>query len=210
MNLDKVLMGTAYFAPISYYAYFVQSGEAHLEVCDNYQKQTFRNRCEIYGANGKLNLNIPILHSKESNKRLQTVEVKPDHSQEWLPLHWKSIRTAYQTSPYFEYYEDELYDFFHKKHESLMELNREAHQLVCDLLQIDDKFVETEEYFKDPQQLDLRNSIHPKKELDVIFPEYTQVFSDKYGFLEDLSVLDLIFMEGPASLEYLENLKLKA
>ncbi len=196
------LFTTAYFAPLSYYVHWVSAQGIYIEMQDNYQKQTYRNRCYIYGANGKLMLNIPVEHAK--GKRLQTKDVRICNQQDWQKTHWKSICTAYMSSPYFEFYEDDLYPFFRKKEKYLIDLNFKINQLVCSILEIEMSAQKTCKYIEHPQNiLDLREVIHPKKELNMEFKAYTQVFSNKYGFIPNLSILDLIFCEGNNAMSYL-------
>ena len=106
-----------YFGPIDYFAEMVKSQELNIEVCENFQKQTYRNRCNILGANGKLMLNIPVLHDKSKLFK----DIQPSYEYNWQKEHIKSLKSAYQSSPYFEYYEDEITPFYEKKDKYLHE-----------------------------------------------------------------------------------------
>ncbi len=204
------LLSSTYFGPIDYFANIFQADEIQIEVEENYQKQSYRNRCSIYGANGKLDLNVPITHNKIEGKRLMTKDAQIANEFNWQKLHWKSIESAYRTSPYFEFYEDDLKPLFEKKHKFLLDLNFEILETLQDLLQEEWNISKTKEYEISPPKdiLDLRKEFSPKVESKIITPEYTQVFSNKYGFIPNLSILDLIFMEGTNAEAYLRSIKI--
>ncbi|MCK5775379.1 MAG: WbqC family protein [Bacteroidales bacterium] len=203
------LLSSTYFGPIDYFANIFQGEEIKIETEENYQKQSYRNRCSIYGANGKLDLNVPVTHNKTVGKRLKTKDALIANEFDWQKLHWKSIESAYRTSPYFEFYEDDLRPLFEKKHKFLLDLNFEVLETLQDLLQEEWNISKTKEYEMSPEGvLDLRKEFSPKVETKIIIPEYTQVFSDKYGFISNLSIFDLIFMEGTNAEAYLRGMKL--
>ncbi len=194
-----------YFGSVAQYIAIAKSDGTVFENEDNYQKQTYRNRTYIYGANGKLLLTIPIKHmGKEGRQLYKDVQIENDFA--WQTLHWKSLETAYRTSPFFEYYEDELAHLFEKKKTFLLDFNYECMQVMYDCLQIESGFAKTVEYIKTPEHsIDLRTLVNAKKEKTYDFESYIQVFSEKHGFLSNLSILDLLFNEGTNALTYLEN-----
>jgi WbqC-like protein family len=198
-----IVVHPGYFAPVSQFTVLVKYKEVCLEVCDNYQKQTYRNRCYIYGANGKLMLNIPIIHSKNKSRQL-TKEVKIDYTSNWQKQHLKSIKTAYQTSPYFEFYEDEFTTFFDRNYTDLLSLNTASLKLILELLELNIRILKTDTY-KTSYKQDYRLLIDAKTPHFFSFEPYIQMFDNKYGFIPNLSILDLLFMEGPNTLNYLEN-----
>ncbi len=207
--MQTKLLSSTYFGPIDYFAEIFQGEEIKIETEENYQKQSHRNRCSIYGANGRLDLNVPITHNKTIGKRLKSKDALIANEFDWQKLHWKSLESAYRTSPYFEFYEDDLSPLFEKKHKYLLDLNFEVLDTLQDLLQEEWNISKTDEYKMSPEGvLDLRNEFSPKKESKIVTPEYTQVFSDKYGFIPNLSILDLIFMEGTNAEGYLRGLEL--
>ncbi|MCM5663943.1 WbqC family protein [Galbibacter mesophilus] len=174
---------------------------------DNYQKQTYRNRAYIYSPNGKQMLSIPIKHSK-SDSHQKYKDVKLEDSFDWKKQHWKSIQTAYRTSPFFEFYEDEFAPFFEKKHTFLYDMNMESMELLADCFQLELDFSFTSEYFKEhKKEEDFRYLVNAKIEKLYHFDPYTQVFDEKHGFLENLSGMDLLFNEGTNALNYLDSLK---
>jgi len=200
-----MLLHPTYFSTIIQYAAIIQSKEITFEVCDNFQKQTYRNRCYIYGANGKQLLNIPIQKGK-TGKQLAK-EVKIDYSSNWQSEHLKTLFSAYNSSPFFEYYIDDLQTIFSKKETYLMDLNIKTFDIVMEILQEQREYAKTEEYEKEVEN-DYRILVKAKGETAMQVQKYTQVFDDKHGFIPNLSIVDLLFMEGTASLLYLEKLVL--
>ena len=198
-----MLLQPTYFSPIIQYVANAQATKIDFEFEDNFQKQTYRNRCYIYTANGKHLLNVPVQNIK-GVKQL-TKDIKIDYKDNWNKLHLKTLKTAYSSSPYFEFYIDDLLPLFEKRITYLLDLNIKSHQFVMDALQLETSFSKTPEYFKNPLNLDLRNLAKINPKIDFQLNGYYQLFSEKYGFLENLSILDLIFMEGPNALNYLEN-----
>jgi len=196
-----------YFSPISQYITIVNSDEVLFETEDNYQKQTYRNRCYIYGPNGKQLLNIPIKHSSNSTKK-KTKDTLVDNSVAWQKQHLKSIQIAYRNSPFFEFYQDDLLPIFLKEHKYLLDLNIETYLYITDALQISSVYKKTEEYIHNTKN-DFRFLANSKLEHPYKFKPYTQMFDDKFGFIKNLSVLDLLFMEGPNAISFLENNKHK-
>ncbi len=196
-----------YFGSISQYAVIAQSDSIIFENEDNYQKQTYRSRNYIYGANGKLLLTIPIKHTgdKQNNKQLYK-DVKIENEFKWQLLHWKSIESAYRTSPFFEYYEDEMIHLFEKRKNFLLDFNYECMEVIQDCLQLDISYTKTLTYQKEVETvIDLRTLVNAKKEKQYELSSYIQVFSNKYGFISNLSILDLLFNEGTNALTYLEE-----
>ena len=189
----------AYLPNIHYMAWVVSQIEIVMVTNKPYQKQTFRNRSEIYGANGKLKLTIPIIHSKEKERQIdETVIIHYENS--WQQKHWKSLENAYRSSPFFEFYEDDLYPFYHQKFEKLMDYNIKLIKMVLHLLNSEVKLLFNEETDDDFDDL-----IIAKHGLKKKTPLYQQVFQFKHGFISNLSILDLLFNLGPQSLEYLKK-----
>ena len=180
------------------------------EVQDNFQKQTYRNRCYIATDQGRHLLNIPILHKKSGEGRQRTAQVEADMNSRWAALHWKSLQAAYRSSPYFEYYEDELCPFFDSPSTSILELCLESSRLLCELLDLPFSLEHTKRYqpaqeFPSDEVEDMRYLVNAKQALCFTPPKYTQVFEDRHGFLENCSGLDLLFNEGPNARTYLSS-----
>jgi len=202
----QTLLHPCYFGSIANYVAMAKAKKVIFEACDNFQKQTLRNRTYIYGANGKLLLNLPILHTKEGKKRLYK-DIKIEHQFSSLKIHWKSLESAYRTSPYFEFYEDELAPLFEKKPEFLMDFNFECQTAMLDCLQLVFSSKKSVNYAVEMpnEQIDHRGLVNAKKEtIGASFSKYNQVFESKYGFIPNLSILDLLFNQGPNATTYLE------
>jgi len=199
----NILLNPTYFPSISHYVAMAQADSITFEIEDNFQKQTNRNRTYIYSPNGIQILNIPIKHSKEKHQK--TKEVKLETSFDWQKQHFKSLEAAYRTSPFFEYFEDEISPIYTKKHTFLMDLNFETMEIVSKCLRMKFEFNKTTEYFHEVSDYqDFRILANGKKDTS-IFDNYTQVFGEKHGFINNLSILDLLFNEGRYALDYLKN-----
>ena len=205
--MESILLLPSYFPSIAQMAAMVQADEVVFEIDDNYQKQSYRSRTYIAHSNGVLLLNIPIKHSKDGKKN-KTKDVIIENDFPWQIQHWKSLESAYRTSPYFEYYEDDLKPLFLKPVNSLLKFNMEVFDFVCELLDVNINYTFTTEYFKNPAQQDLRILANPKLKLDFKLAPYFQVLTKEDEFLPNLSILDLLFNEGTNALTYLENQKI--
>jgi len=202
----NIIIHPSYFPSISHYVAIANADVVTLEMEDNFQKQTNRNRMYIYSPNGIQLLNIPIKHSKETHQKIQ--DVKLETAFDWQKQHFKSLEAAYRTSPFFEYFEDDLHPIFTKKHIFLMDLNLQTMELVSKCLGMNFTTEKTTEYFHEVNnKTDYRNLINGKKDTTQIEP-YTQVFGEKHGFINNLSILDLLFNEGRYAKDYLKNQKL--
>jgi len=200
--MSSLLLPT-YFPSISNFSAMAKADSVIFEVEDNFQKQTNRNRTYIYSPNGIQMLNIPIKHSKEKHQK--TKEVKLETAFDWQKQHFKSLEAAYRTSPFFEYFEDALHPIFTKKHTFLMDLNFETIAVVSKCLNMKLEFQKTNEYFHEvTDSIDFRYLANGKKDASNYKP-YTQVFGEKHGFINNLSVLDLLFNEGRFALDYLKE-----
>ena len=201
-----IILHPSYFPNVWTTAAMVQADEIIFEQHDNYQKQTYRNRCIIYGANGPLSLVVPVHHTQHQRKLFREVEISK--SEKWQINHWRSIQSAYRNSPFFEYYEASIAPFFVAEPQRIMSLCLQSLKLVTSLLDYDLEYKLSESYKAEVGFTDLRRLIKSRKESLPAPKRYIQVFSDKYGFIPNLSILDLIFNEGPASLNYLKSLDL--
>lgn len=204
--MNNILIHPTYFPSISHYVAMLKADSVTFEMEDNFQKQTNRNRMYIYSPNGVQMLNIPIKHSKDKHQKYKDVRIENDFG--WQKNHFKSLEAAYRTSPFFEYFEDDFRPLFEKKHEFLMDLNLEIFELVNDSLGINIQPEKTTEFFHEVSDYnDFRPLVNGKKDTTQL-EEYTQVFNEKHGFLNNLSILDLLFNEGRYAVDYLKNQKL--
>ncbi len=205
----SILLHPTYFPSIAHFVAIAKADTITFEVCDNFVKQTYRNRSYIYGANGPLLLNVPVVYSQKNRKPYSAVSVF--HEEQWQLQHWKSLESAYRTSPFFEFYEDELKPLFFEKVELLLDFNLKCFEVICDCLQLAPHITTTTTFEKQiTNAVDLRGLVNAKSPMKQHFTPYTQVFSSKHGYIENLSILDLLFNEGPNALNYLENQSLTA
>lgn len=200
MNL---LIHPTYFPSVSHFVAMAKADSVTFEVDDNYQKQTSRNRMLIYSPNGVQLLNIPIKHSKAAHQK--TRDVRIENAFDWQKQHFKSLEAAYRSSPFFEFYEDAFVPIFTRKHEFLLDLNLECIELVSKCLGMPLAYQKTEEYFNTAEGFDDYRKLANGKKDPSVFEEYTQVFGDKHGYLNNLSILDLLFNEGRYALDYLKR-----
>lgn len=198
-----ILIHPTYFPSVSHFVAMAKADSITFEMEDNFQKQTNRNRMYIYSPNGIQLLNIPIKHSNEAHQK--TKDVRLETAFDWQKQHFKSLEAAYRTSPFFEYYEDIISPIFTKKHTFLMDLNFETMEIVSKCLGLKLESQKTIEYFHEANGLtDFRALVNGKKDTNTFEP-YTQVFGEKHGYINNLSVLDLLFNEGKFAIEYLKN-----
>ena len=204
----EILLHPTYFPSISHFAAMAQSENITFEIEDNFQKQTNRNRTYIYSPNGIQLLNIPVKHSKESHQKTKDIRIEAEF--DWQKQHFKSLEAAYRSSPFFEFFEDDLRPFFEKKQDFLLDLNFEALEVVSKCLRMKIDYTTTTEYFHEVDTAvitDFRALVNGKKDSSA-FENYTQVFDDKHGFINNLSVLDLLFNEGKYAMDYLKKQQL--
>lgn len=185
----------------------IATDEVIWEVHDNYQKQTFRNRCHICTDQGKHMLNLPIQHVGGNQGRQKYKDVKLDNTYNWQRQHWRTLQTAYRTSPFFEYYEDELAPIFEQPVTYLLDLNFKTIDFLCSNLSIEISIDKTSDYcLKIENHKDLRYLVNAKKLMIKEQETYNQVFIERHGFVKNTSALDLLFNEGPSALSFLKRI----
>jgi hypothetical protein len=201
----KILVHPTYFPSIATFTTLVQNDvvwEAH----DNFQKQTYRNRCYICTDKGKHMLNIPIKHVGGNEGRQKYSDVEIENEYNWKKVHWRTLETAYRTSPFFEFYEDDIRPLYEGNEASLYEFNMRTVQTVADIIGVEIPVEKTSTYELQPEKhSDARFLVEAKRELPIKMEPYTQVFGERHGFIPNLSVLDLLFNEGTNTLSYLKN-----
>jgi len=196
-----ILLSTSYLPPVQYISKFLVADVIYIERHENFQKQSYRNRCCIYGANGMQCLVIPVIKHHGEKTPIASVEI--DYRKPWQQVHLKSIQSAYRTSPFYEFYADEFHACYRQRIDLLTEWNQMVLEYILRVLDIGTRVKTTERYEKDPDGVtDLRQAIHPKARIqkpDGLFTPlaYSQVFGDRYGFIPNLSIIDLLFNEGP-------------
>ena len=217
------LLSTAYLPPVSWFFALSQSERVQVEACENYQKQSWRNRCRICSAAGPEDLTVPILHAK--GEKIPIREVRIDYSEPWVRLHERALSAAYNHSAFFEYYRDELFAILDARETFLVDLNWKLTEKLSQWCGLRVSIAPTTEYLppvpvpdagplpseaSGPDAVaDLRSLIHPKYRGENLLRRYGreapyfQVFTAGKSFLPDLSVLDLLCAEGPDACRYL-------
>lgn len=203
--METVLLPIFYLPPISWFSIYENPEKViELEQWEHFPKQTYRNRTHILGANGTLVLSIP---KRNSGQRKPIKEVEIAYNEDWRSLHWKSIKIAYQTSPYFEFYEDQLEQIYKYKGRFLIDFNLRALEIIKKIIKSETAHFLNNSYQKAFLGSDYRDLFSAKKESDFMMEEYYQSFTDKFGFTKDLSIIDLICNKGPETATYLKKIK---
>ncbi len=202
----KVLIELHYLPSIAWFQYLYWADEFVIEACENYQKQNYRNRCHILTANGMKELVVPVKHSAE---KVLFKDIEIDNTQHWQKIHWRTIKSAYGKSAFFEHYGYRFEKMYQKQYDKLWDWNMDILTLCLAILKKEDRITLSQEYENKPENtiIDLRSALHPKKlqpmEQPFVSGHYIQVFGNK--FVENLSVLDLIFCEGPYASKWLSS-----
>lgn len=206
--MSILLLNTAYFPPIQYFSEIKRHEQLCIEQYENYGKQSYRNRCIIQSANGAMPLVVPV--KKTGEIKFLTKEAQIDYSCKWQKLHFKSIESAYKNSPFYDYYIEDLLGFFEHQEKYLLDLNNQILLTFLSLLDLKREIHSTSDYITDTNGFcDYREIIHPKpsrrKAMDTDFRgrPYTQTFNDRFPFMPNLSILDLLFNTGPEASDYL-------
>lgn len=197
----EAIFPLTYLGPVSIFANLLQYDKVLIEKKEHFIKQSYRNRCEIVGASGKLSLSIPTFRKGRDKRIIDEVGICNDES--WKTVHWRSICTAYRSSPYFEYYEADFEGLFLQESTNLFEFNLALFELILKKLKMEVQFSFTSEFILNYEIDDYRPFYARNSEEQLVFPRYIQVFEERVGFQPNLSVLDLLFNEGPASKDYL-------
>jgi|TARA_B110000305_G_scaffold64595_3_gene72030 hypothetical protein len=198
----RTVLPITYLGPIKYYALLLNNPDSEIESNENYVKQTIRNRCNILSANGILSLTIPKQRSKNSKTIIK--DIKICYKQSWQKNHWNSIKSSYSSSPFFEFYMDDLKLLFSRKEKYLFDFNINLQEYIIQELNLKNSFKISTQYIKNDLDIDFReNDFKINKQ-----NEYDQVFDNKFNFSSNLSIIDLLFNLGPQARFYLEEIKL--
>lgn len=205
MQDTPILLSTAYLPPVQYISKFLKHSQIWLEGHEHFIKQTYRNRTVILAANGPESLIVPVEKGRSPKQKITDIKISYDTN--WQHIHWNAIVSAYNSTPFFEILEDDFRPFFEKRYEYLFDFNRDILNTIFGILEINPAISVTEDFEAVPNPfLNFREAIQPKKQKEL--PDsnfeavpYTQVFDDKYGFTDNLSIVDLLFNCGSASYE---------
>lgn len=206
MNTSYALFSTAYFPPISYVAAMLNKQVVVVEQYETFPKQTYRNRAVVATANGLLPLSVPVVRTNGNHTYTKDMDIC--YNENWAAKHWRAIESAYNSSPYFLYYKDDVEAILNKKHRTLLELNMDILAFVFKKLKVAKDIILSTDFVVVDANADIenyRNRFSPKNKEIIQLPPYDQVFEDRYGFQQDLSILDLLFNMGPDSLGYLKE-----
>jgi hypothetical protein len=210
MNQVNIVSELRLWGNISYFSLFASGFDMLIEAHENYQKGGFRNRYQIIMSDGIHLVTVPLLKGK--NQQTAIRDVKIDYSQDWSTQHLRTIKTAYGSAPFFDYYFPEIEILYTQKKTFLWDLNKEALLMSLNWLKIENQFKETQYFIPDygKQEMHFFDLRFKKSEpLSDHYPLYSQIFMDKQGFIPNASILDLLFCQGPQAIAYLENLKIE-
>ena len=197
---NKIILPSSFFAPPLYYSILFNSPDCIIDVHEHYIKQSVRSRFSIYAANGKLDLSVPKIRKKSSKTKMKDIQIC--YAEPWQKKHWKSITSCYNSSPFFEYYKDKFENIFKIKEKYLIDLNNKSLDLIMQILKADRNINFSTQYQSNLSENDFRSSSFKSKNIS----KYDQVFSTNHGFINNLSVIDLIFNIGPESMSFINDL----
>lgn len=199
------ILPSVYFGSIEYWAALVQAGDdAIIDIGENYVKRSERNRTEIMTSGGVMQLSVQLAHANRPRQPMRTMRI--DYSKRWQHQHWVALLSAYRSSPYFEHYAPFIEPFYNQHYDSLVEFNTALTERLMQLLGIGGKLRLSEAYVEaSDNDVDLRAK---KRESQFDSPHYFQLFSDRFPFEPNLSIIDLLFSEGPAAIDLLRRCRL--
>lgn len=204
-----ILLSTAYFPNIEYCSKLLFNQTVYIEQHEHFTKQTYRNRTVILAANGPVPLIVPVV--KGRGPKIKLCDLKISYDEDWQRNHWRTLFSAYNSSPFFEFYADDIEPFFRKKYTFLLDLNMDILNTLAALLEIEPQILLTENFEQVPEGcLNFREKFHPKRENlseknGFRYIGYTQVFTENATFTPNLSILDLLFNTGNQAYSILED-----
>lgn len=203
----QAVLSTAYFPPIEYFFAIASGDRVLVEQCEFYQKQSYRNRCRILSGSGPVSLSVPVVRETTLSRPVR--DMKVDYGEPWLQVHRRAFDAAYNSSPFYAYYKDDIFAVLNSRPVFLFDLNTKLLLLLLTLVGLKADICFTQEYVKDYGDGDFRDTIHPKHRGVTLLQQYKkektyyQVFSDRFGFVPNLSALDLLCNEGPNAISFL-------
>lgn len=205
--MNQILVEAPYIGSCSFWSLLLGADKVLLERHEHFVKRSYRNRAHILGANGLLRLSIPLKHGKHQHAPMKDIRIS--YKEAWQKLHWQSFTSAYRRSPFFEFYEETFRPFYTEEYEFLFDYNFALLKTIASLLKAQVDFSCTERYNREAPECfeDRRSFILPGKMTEAACPSYPQVFSDRFEFVRDLCILDLLFNAGNRSREYLPVLR---
>ncbi|MFT3738257.1 MAG: WbqC family protein [Breznakibacter sp.] len=208
--MDSLLVSPTYLGPVFQYAHMYRSPHVFVEQHGHYEKKTYRNRAVVMAANGPMALSVPV--EKPAGTKTCDKDILLSYDTPWQANHWRTLVSAYQSSPFFEYYADDFEPFYTQRFKYLMDYNLQLMQTVCGNIGLSCGIYLSDTYATSPADvLDLRRSVSPRVGCqtdghgDYVPQPYWQVFKEKFGFTPNLSIVDLLFCMGPESIEVLRK-----
>jgi hypothetical protein len=199
-----ILISTAYLPPVGYFSLIRNAEELVIEKEENYHKQTYRNRCIILAAGGKQTLTVPVYLGSQHKTAIKDIRI--DYSKRWQQVHLRAINASYRSSPFFEFYFEDLEKVILENHEFLLDLNTGLTELILKIIGTVIPVNYTTSFIPlGTDDFDFRYTVTPKKKPGIILKPYTQVFNPYSFFVSGLSIIDLIFNQGPDSAQYLQG-----
>lgn len=201
------LLFLPYLPNLHWFQNYLSHEPVFIEQHENFIKSTWRNRCEIAGAGGRMNLTIPLEGGRDHHQLYR--ETKIAYTSAWQHNHWQSILSAYGSAPFFEFYGPKFELFYTKEFPLLFDFNRQLLDVVFASLKLPAKHSFTNIYEKQVTGVDDYRSEKRTAKVNIpAYPRYYQIFEDRNGFISNLSILDLLFHEGPAAINYLSELRI--
>ena len=199
MSNKKIILPSSYFAPIAYYSILLKNSNFVIDIHEKYVKQSIRNRCTIFSTNGSLNLSVPKIRKNSSKSIIK--DIKISYAEPWQKIHWKTIITCYNSSPFFEFYRDKFESIYRKKEKYLIDFNYKTLSLMLEIFNAKKKIVLSNKY-ETNHLSDFRSfSFYTNEDT-----YYDQVFSENLGFISNLSIIDLLFNLGPQSIDVINKI----
>lgn len=203
MYHEGAVLPMFYLPPVAYFVELnTHKTNLLIEKEEHLIKQTYRNRAHIYSPDGMLALTVPVVKGSKLHTKIKDVKISYDFK--WQRLHWMSLQNCYRRSAYFEFYEDDFARFYEDRFEYLFDYNEQQLRLLLKLLKLKVDLKFTEEYIEEyPDKADFRLSITPKRDFEFDQKPYFQLFEERHGFLKNLSIVDLLFNQGPQAMTYI-------
>ena len=197
----STIFPTAYLPSIKYVSLFLKTDNASIELYETYQKQSCRTRCDVITANGIQTLTVPVI--KTNGNHTLTKDIEISYKESWQQTHLRCLESAYRKSAYFDYYFPYFEKIYKQKFNTLIELNEFSMKAILKLLKVKKDILYTKDFERITDENDYRTSLSKNETNKLEMSEYYQVFSDRHGFISNLSIVDLLFNEGPNSTSFL-------
>lgn len=201
-NKEMIILPSSYLGNVEYFYHLLNNPTVVIDIHEPFQKQTYRSRCEIMTANGRMNLSVPVERPDGSDTVFNKILIA--YQEDWQKDHLRSIESAYRKTPYYEFYVDQIMAIFEKKHQLLWQLNQELTNFMIDKMGLSTE-IDFSAEASPLAENDFRATLNPKNDSGFRTQRYIQPFEETHGFQANLSSLDLLFNEGPNSISVLQE-----